>query len=87
MRGPQHPVLHIAIVAASLRILGGQAVQAQRLVEAWKGDPEIAALTDQILLQPAKNGRRTIGATLMQLIFHSNHRGWETVWGDRRFGR
>jgi len=37
-----HP-LHIAIVAASLRILGGQAVQAQRLLDAWKGDEEIDA--------------------------------------------
>lgn len=43
MRGPQHAPLRIAIVAASLRILGGQAVQAQRLLDAWKGDPEIDA--------------------------------------------
>jgi hypothetical protein len=35
--------LRIAIVAASLRILGGQAVQAQRLLEGWKGDPAIDA--------------------------------------------
>jgi len=35
--------LRIAIVAASLRILGGQAVQAQRLLEGWKGDTAIDA--------------------------------------------
>jgi glycosyltransferase involved in cell wall biosynthesis len=35
--------LRIAIVAASLRILGGQAVQAQRLLEGWKDDPAIDA--------------------------------------------
>ena len=35
--------LRIAIVAPSLGILGGQAVQANRLVEAWQGDPEVDA--------------------------------------------
>jgi glycosyltransferase involved in cell wall biosynthesis len=35
--------LRVAIVAPSLRILGGQAVQAQRLLEAWAGDPDIEA--------------------------------------------
>jgi glycosyltransferase involved in cell wall biosynthesis len=43
MRGLQHAPLRIAIVAASLRILGGQAVQAQRLLDAWKDDPEVDA--------------------------------------------
>ncbi|MGH9253424.1 MAG: glycosyltransferase family 4 protein [Vicinamibacterales bacterium] len=35
--------LRVAIVAASLRILGGQAVQAQRLLDAWQRDPRIEA--------------------------------------------
>ena len=35
--------LRVAIVAPSLRILGGQAVQAQRLLDAWAGDPDIEA--------------------------------------------
>jgi L-malate glycosyltransferase len=35
--------LRVAIVAPSLRILGGQAVQAQRLLEAWRQDQEIDA--------------------------------------------
>jgi glycosyltransferase involved in cell wall biosynthesis len=35
--------LRIAIVAASLRILGGDSVQAQRLLDAWKGDEDIHA--------------------------------------------
>ncbi len=35
--------LRVAIVAPSLRILGGQAVQAQRLLDAWRGDREITA--------------------------------------------
>ena len=50
-------------------------------------DSAYAALSDSTLLQPVKGGKRTIGATLMQLIFHSNHHGWETVWGDRKHGR
>jgi L-malate glycosyltransferase len=35
--------LNIAIVAASLRILGGQAVQAQRLLSGWADDPDVTA--------------------------------------------
>jgi L-malate glycosyltransferase len=35
--------LRVAIVAASLRILGGQAVQAQRLLEGWRNDPTVEA--------------------------------------------
>ena len=35
--------LRIAIVAASLRILGGQAVQARRLLDGWSNDPCIRA--------------------------------------------
>jgi glycosyltransferase involved in cell wall biosynthesis len=33
----------VAIVAPSLAILGGQAVQARRLLDAWNGDPEVRA--------------------------------------------
>jgi L-malate glycosyltransferase len=35
--------LRLAIVAASLRILGGQAVQAQRLLDGWTDDPDVQA--------------------------------------------
>ena len=35
--------LKVAIVAPTLRILGGQAVQADRLLKAWQGDPDIEA--------------------------------------------
>jgi L-malate glycosyltransferase len=35
--------IRVAIVAPSMRILGGQAVQAQRLVRAWNGDPDVDA--------------------------------------------
>src|SRR6266576_1993372 len=35
--------IRVAIVAPSMKILGGQAVQADRLIRAWSDDPEIAA--------------------------------------------
>src|SRR5438105_15734333 len=35
--------LRIAFVAPSLRILGGQAVQADRLLRAWRDDPDVDA--------------------------------------------
>jgi L-malate glycosyltransferase len=40
--GPARP-LRIAIVAPSIGILGGQAVQAARLLRAWQGDPDVRA--------------------------------------------
>ena len=35
--------IRVAFVAPSLRILGGQAVQADRLLTAWKDDPDVDA--------------------------------------------
>jgi glycosyltransferase involved in cell wall biosynthesis len=35
--------LRVAVVAPSLDILGGQAIQAQRLLEAWRNDPDVDA--------------------------------------------
>jgi L-malate glycosyltransferase len=35
--------LKIAVVAPSMGILGGQAVQAQRLIDAWRGDSDVHA--------------------------------------------
>ena len=35
--------LRIAIVAASLKILGGQSVQAQRMLDGWRDDPRVIA--------------------------------------------
>ena len=40
---PPPPRLRVAIVVASLRILGGQAVQAHRLLQSWTGDPAVNA--------------------------------------------
>jgi glycosyltransferase involved in cell wall biosynthesis len=40
---PNTPKLAVAIVAPSLAILGGQAVQARQLLDGWKGDPDVEA--------------------------------------------
>ena len=40
---PSHRRLRVAVVVASLRILGGQAIQAQRLLNGWADDPDIDA--------------------------------------------
>lgn len=37
------PRLHVALVAPTLRILGGHAVQADRLLTCWADDPEVRA--------------------------------------------
>jgi glycosyltransferase involved in cell wall biosynthesis len=37
------PKLRVAFVAPSLRILGGQAVQADRLLSEWRNDPDVEA--------------------------------------------
>jgi L-malate glycosyltransferase len=43
MTRPAAPRLRVAIVVASLRILGGQAVQASRLLRGWENDKDIEA--------------------------------------------
>ncbi|MEO8074814.1 MAG: glycosyltransferase family 4 protein [Acidobacteriota bacterium] len=43
MHSSRSDPLKIAIVAPSMGILGGQAVQAQRLIDAWRGDPDVQA--------------------------------------------
>jgi glycosyltransferase involved in cell wall biosynthesis len=40
---PATPRLKVAIVAPTLGILGGQAVQANRLLEGWRDDPDVDA--------------------------------------------
>ena len=43
MADTDDPRLNIAIVAPTLGILGGQAVQADRLLRAWMNDPDVNA--------------------------------------------
>jgi glycosyltransferase involved in cell wall biosynthesis len=55
-RSPRAPGrrLRVAIVAASLRILGGQAVQAQRMLDGWRDDPAVEAWLVPINPVPAE---------------------------------
>src|SRR5262245_48853649 len=46
--------LNVAIVAPSLRFLGGQAVQADRLVRSWKGDRDVNAWLTPVNPQPPR---------------------------------
>jgi glycosyltransferase involved in cell wall biosynthesis len=50
--------LRVAIVAPSLGILGGQAVQADRLVEAWRDDPDVEAWLVPVNPEPPQLIRR-----------------------------
>jgi L-malate glycosyltransferase len=43
MGTPDRARLRVAVVAPSMRILGGQSVQASRLLQAWADDPEVDA--------------------------------------------
>ncbi len=52
--------LRVAIVAPSLRILGGQAVQAHRLVQAWARDPDVEAWLVPVNPVPASALRRLL---------------------------
>jgi len=51
--------LRVAIVAPSLRILGGQAVQAERLLQAWQADPDVEAWLVPVNPAPIKPLRWT----------------------------
>jgi glycosyltransferase involved in cell wall biosynthesis len=52
--------IRVAIVAPSLRILGGQAVQADRLIRAWQGDPAVHARLVAVNPLPPKPLRRLV---------------------------
>ena len=53
--------LRIALVAPSMGILGGQAVQADRLLRAWSGDPVVLAWLVPINPTPPGILRRAVG--------------------------
>src|SRR5687767_1635111 len=68
MTGSSPRPFRIAIVAASLRILGGQAVQAQRLLEGWQGDPEVDAWLVPINPVPPYPFDRGLGVKFLRTI-------------------
>jgi glycosyltransferase involved in cell wall biosynthesis len=62
------PRLRIAFVAPSLRILGGQAVQADRLLRAWRDDPEVEAWLVPINPSPPGIFQRAIDIKYLRTI-------------------
>jgi glycosyltransferase involved in cell wall biosynthesis len=62
------PRLRVAIVAASLRILGGQAVQAQRLLDGWTSDPDVDAWLVPINPVPPAPFSRLLGIRFLRTV-------------------
>lgn len=62
------PRLNVAIVAPSTRILGGQAVQAERLLAAWRGDPDVHAWLVPVNPLPPRPLRRAIRVKYLRTI-------------------
>ena len=62
-----HP-LRVAMVAPSMSILGGQAVQAERLLRAWKGDADVRAWLVPINPAPPGPFRRAIEVKYLRTL-------------------
>ena len=62
------PRLRVAFVAPSLRILGGQAVQADRLLQAWRADPDVDAWLVPVNPLPPWPLRAAIGVKYVRTI-------------------
>jgi len=60
--------LKVAFVAPSLRILGGQAVQADRLLAAWRNDPDVDAWLVPVNPLPPKLLRWTLNVKYLRTI-------------------
>lgn len=62
------PRVTVAIVAPSLAILGGQAVQARRLLDAWQEDPEISAFLVPVNPRPPRWLRPLFGVKYLRTV-------------------
>lgn len=60
--------VRVAIVAPSMRILGGQAVQADRLIRAWHGDPDVHAWLVPINPLPPDPFRRAVDVKYLRTV-------------------
>lgn len=60
--------LNVAIVAPSTRILGGQAVQAERLVKEWEGDSHVRAWLVPIDPIPPRPFDRALGIKYLRTV-------------------
>ena len=60
--------LKVAVVAPSLRILGGQAVQADRLLRAWENDPDVDAWLVPVNPLPPRGLRFALGIKYLRTV-------------------
>ncbi len=60
--------LRVAFVAPSLAILGGQAVQADRLLRAWQGDPDVDAFLVPVNPEPPRALRFSLRVKYLRTI-------------------
>ena len=68
MRRTPHRRLRVAIVVASLRIVGGHSVQARRMINGWAHDPEIDAWIVPINPVPPKPFDRLLRVKYLRTI-------------------
>jgi glycosyltransferase involved in cell wall biosynthesis len=83
MKTPPSRPIKIAMVAPSMGILGGQSVQAARLLESWQGDPDIHAWLVPINPAPPRSFRwaariRYLRTVVTQLCY------WPLLWRELR---
>jgi L-malate glycosyltransferase len=62
--------LKVAVVAPSLRILGGQAVQADRLLRAWENDPDVDAWLVPVNPLPPRALRFALGIKYLRTVIN-----------------
>src|SRR5258708_19749378 len=60
--------LNIAIVAPSMGILGGQAVQAARLIRSWRDDPDVHAWLVPVNPMPPVPVRWTVQVKYLRTV-------------------
>jgi len=68
MIGSEPRRLRVAIVAASIRILGGQSVQARRMLDGWRSDPSVEAWLVPINPLPPWPLRPLLAITLVRTV-------------------
>ena len=65
---PEFHCLQVAIVAPSMGILGGQAIQASRLLRSWRDDPEVCAWLVPINPVPPGPLRHAVRVTYLRTV-------------------
>src|SRR4030088_2558276 len=60
--------IRVAIVAPTLDILGGHSVQARRLLDAWRGDPDVNSWLAPINPRPPAPFRWALGVKFLRTL-------------------